>query len=203
MIKAVAYNSKRIRITVVHVDQVRKDLFVMARWRCWQVVVYILLAHTSVMSQTEGLGTEPISKSDEISQEVSIDVPDTVDITIFHSNDLNGQFFMHGETEVFLGGMASRIQMIREARRKGPVVVLDAGDALGPSTLSTWDKGKTMISLMKMAGYAAMTPGSHDLDLGLAELSMRRTEAEFPFLAANVIGKGGSESPIQEYVLHE
>jgi 5'-nucleotidase/UDP-sugar diphosphatase len=191
------------RVPHRYVDQVRKDLFVMARWRCWQVVVYILFAHTSVMSQTEGPGTEPISKSDEISQEVSIDVQDTVDIAIFHSNDLKGQFFMHGEAEVFLGGMASRIQMIREARRKGPVVVLDAGDALGPSTLSTWDKGKTMISLMKMAGYAAMTPGSHDLDLGLAELSMRRKEAEFPFLAANVIGKGGSESPLQEYVLHE
>ena len=62
MIKAVAYNSKRIRITVVHVDQVRKDLFVMARWRCWQVVVYILLAHTSVMSQTEGPGTNQLSQ---------------------------------------------------------------------------------------------------------------------------------------------
>ena len=141
MIKADAYNSKRIRITVVHVDQVRKDLFVMAKWRCWQVVVYILLAHTGVMSQTEGPGTESNPKSDEILQAVSIDVQDTVDIAVFHSNDLNGQFFRHGESEVFRGGMASRIPLIREARRKGPVV-LDAGDALGPSTLLAWDKGR-------------------------------------------------------------
>ena len=72
-------------------------------------------------------------------------------------------------------------------------MVLDAGDAISPATLSAWDKGKTMVDLMRIADYTALTPGNHEFDLGLETFNERQREAGFPFLAANIIAQGNVE----------
>ena len=58
--------------------------------------------------------------------------------------------------------MAARVHLIRAYREAGPTLVLDAGDAFGPNPLSGFDQGKTMVGLMREAGYTAMTPGNHE-----------------------------------------
>lgn len=107
-------------------------------------------------------------------------------MTLVHSNDVYGALKPRRSGDHYLGGMASRITLIHRLKSKGPVLVLDAGDAMGPGPLCTLDQGKTMISLMRMAGYAALTPGNHDLSYGSEVLESRRGEAQFPFLIANI-----------------
>ncbi len=130
-------------------------------------------------------------------------VRDTVRVKILHSNDVYGQLRRQATDEGFLGGMAPRVRLIREIREAGAALVLDAGDAIGPSTLSAWDQGETMVAAMRLAGYTAMTPGNHEFDYGPEALVRRREEAGFPFLAANLRWKAGMEPPVQAYFLVE
>ncbi|MDA0747101.1 MAG: bifunctional UDP-sugar hydrolase/5'-nucleotidase, partial [bacterium] len=126
---------------------------------------------------------------------------DSVTVRILHSNDLYGQLGGQHEGDQLLGGMAARVYLIRTIQETGPTLVLNGGDAIGPATLSAWDKGKTVIAAMKRAGYTAMTLGNHEFDYGLEELNKRHEEAGFPFLVANMVGKGGTETPTTGYLL--
>ena len=89
--------------------------------------------------------------------------PDTVRVQILHSNDVYGQLLRQGVDGDQKGGMAARVHLIRRLQKEYPTMVLDAGDALGPGTLSAWDVGKTMIGAMRLAGYTAMVPGITNL----------------------------------------
>ena len=126
---------------------------------------------------------------------------DTVSIAILHSNDIYGHLQRQKDGAGSRGGMAPGVHLIQQIRATGPALVLDAGDALGPERLSASDQGRTMVEMMRMAGYDAMTPGNHDFGYGLAALSERRGEAEFPFLAANLKGIEGASLPVQSHVL--
>ena len=126
-------------------------------------------------------------------------VPDTVAVRLLHSNDVYGRLRPVELDSEQLGGMAARVDLIRRLSGDANAIVLDAGDAFGPSTLSAWDKGKVMVEAMRMAGYTAMTPGNHEFDHGLEELEERQKEAAFPFLAANVRGQAGKALPLEGY----
>ena len=125
---------------------------------------------------------------------IAQDARDTVRVQILHSNDVYGQLLR--ETDDAPGGMARRVHLIRRLQAAGPTLVLDAGDAIGPATLSAWDRGATMVAAMRTAGYAAMAPGNHEFDHGLEVLRQRQEEGGFPLLAANIQGIGGADPPI-------
>ena len=122
----------------------------------------------------------------------AVDTGSTVIVRVVHSNDLYGELF-RGSGSDSLGGMVPRVHLIRRIQERGPAVVLDAGDAIGPATLSAWDKGKTMVDLMRVAGYTALAPGNHEFDYGLETFNKRQEQAGFPFLAANIVAQGGAE----------
>lgn len=111
---------------------------------------------------------------------------DTVRVVILHTNDLRGQ--IRRSSGDSLGGAANRAALFARVRARFPTVAVDAGDAIAPSSISSWDKGETAVRLMKMAGYDAMAPGNREFDFGLDALTRRRDEAGFPFLSANVAG---------------
>ena len=127
------------------------------------------------------------------------DTDDTVRLTILHSSDVYGQLKPRTWEGARFGGMAARVQLIREIRASGPTLVLDAGDAIGPNPLSASDRGATMVALMRRAGYAAMVPGNHEFSHGLGELHQLQKEAGFPLLAANVKSRDGSPLPWRDH----
>lgn len=119
-------------------------------------------------------------------------------ITIVHSNDVFGQLkAFEKEGHIIEGGVAHRMSMIEAL--VGHKLILDAGNALGPSALSAWDQGKVMIDAMRQTGYAALVPGNHEFDYGLDVLGQRQKEAEFPFLGSNIRAKKGIDLPIEGY----
>ena len=80
-------------------------------------------------------------------------------LTILHTNDTYGRLQPFSIADTKFGGVLSRAYMIRQVRQENPnaVIVLDAGDAIGPYPLAAFDSGKTVIGLMNKMGYTAMT----------------------------------------------
>ena len=73
-------------------------------------------------------GTDPTQ-----AQRVSDDDirPDSVTVAILHSNDVYGRLSRSDTEDGLQGGMAPRLHILRQAGNNGPVLVLDAGNALG------------------------------------------------------------------------
>lgn len=54
---------------------------------------------------------------------------------MIHGNDVSGHLTQRDGR----GGMAARVGLIRKLQASEPVIVLDAGDALGPNAMSRFD----------------------------------------------------------------
>jgi 5'-nucleotidase / UDP-sugar diphosphatase len=86
------------------------------------------------------------------------------------------------------GGLAYVATLIREARQRGPVLVLHAGDFLSPSLLSIKfkHKGTQMIEAMNAFGVDVVTFGNNEFDVGCGALADRIRESTFDWVSANV-----------------
>ena len=75
--------------------------------------------------------------------------PDSVTLTILHTNDTYGRLLPYSEGDMTLGGVLRRVYLINQIRKENPgnVIVLDAGDAIGPYPLAAFDSGKTVIHI--------------------------------------------------------
>lgn len=140
--------------------------------------------------------------SECVAQSVAAPPSDSVSVTILHSNDVYGQFHRQETSGRLLGGMAPRVHLIREQGRMKPIT-LDAGNALGPLPMAASDRGATMISLMKLAGYDAMLPGNHEFNYGPDILKKRLDEAQFPLLGTNLKSVGPLNTLIQSSLVLE
>jgi 2',3'-cyclic-nucleotide 2'-phosphodiesterase (5'-nucleotidase family) len=89
------------------------------------------------------------------------------------------------------------------AASDGVVLVLDAGASLVGAWESFASEGAIIVEAMNAMGYDAMAVGRGDLDLGLEALRQRAAEAQFPFLAANVVSTTDGEPIFEPYVILE
>jgi 5'-nucleotidase len=87
-----------------------------------------------------------------------------------------------------LGGLAYAGTLIQQARRRGPVLVLHAGDFLSPSLLSQKlkHKGSQMIDAMNALHIGMVTFGNHEFDMGCQVLADRMKQSKFAWVSANV-----------------
>lgn len=116
-------------------------------------------------------------------------------LTILHSSEHHGaalpleERLGRGETRL-IGGMAARAGLIKAIRQEAAAVLLvDSGDILIGTPLSSFFRGEPDIKAMNLMGYQAMAAGNHDFDFGLAHLARLRNLASFPILCSNVVGK--------------
>lgn len=116
-------------------------------------------------------------------------------LTILHSSEHHGAALPleervgRGETRQ-VGGMAARATLIKNIRQEGAAVLLvDSGDILIGTPLSSFFRGEPDIQAMNLMGYQAMAAGNHDFDFGLAHLRRLRDLATFSILCSNVVGK--------------
>lgn len=103
-------------------------------------------------------------------------------LRIVHTNDLHG----HLEN-------AAAIAAFFKAERKssGAVLVLDAGDGITGTPVSTLYKGLPIFEVMSKMGYDAGSLGNHEFDHGYGALAGFRDAAAFPILTANAEGPDG------------
>ena len=114
-----------------------------------------------------------------------------VTLTILHTNDTYGRLLPFSKEDVKVGGALRRVYLIRQIKKEQPnnVMVLDAGDAIGPYPLAAFDSGETVIQLMNEMGYTAMALGNHEFDYGVGTILKRISQAQFAVLSANTYVK--------------
>ena len=103
---------------------------------------------------------------------------DEVVINILHTNDIHGD--------------ATNISYVAKYKQETEnAILVDGGDATQGKSLATYTKGDALIQLMNASKYDLSTFGNHEYDYGLEQLMTNVENAEFPFVAANVVKKSG------------
>src|SRR5712691_3929812 len=111
-----------------------------------------------------------------------------VAVTILHTSEHHGtiQPIEHGSF-AGLGGVERRAALIKQIRQEVEhLLVLDSGDLLMGTAMSSVYRGEVDIAVMNLMGYDAVVVGNHDFDFGTRHLKRLRQEATFPFLCTNV-----------------
>ena len=123
------------------------------------------------------------------------------DITIVHSSEHHGVALpLVDEGPQSLGGFAGRATIIRNIEREGtPVLLVDTGDLLIGTAMSSWFRGEPDILAMNLLRYDAMVAGNHDFDYGLGHLQTLRDLADFPMLCTNLRSQTDTFLPCQRY----
>ncbi len=109
-------------------------------------------------------------------------------LTILHTSEHHGTL-QPIENGAFkgLGGVVRRGGLIDRIRRETRhVLLLDSGDLMIGTAMSSVFRGEPDIAAMKLMRYDALALGNHDFDFGVAHLGALRKQAGFPFLCTNL-----------------
>lgn len=88
------------------------------------------------------------------------------------------------------GGYAEVAYLIKQQRaKKTPFFFFFGGGSIGPSKLSSFDRGSHTIDLLNGLEPDVMAVAKRDLSFFEDELSLRSYEAAFPFVTTNVLDK--------------
>lgn len=122
---------------------------------------------------------------------------DLTTISIVGTNDLHG----HLRALPILAGYVENLRAAR-AREGGAVLLIDGGDMFQGTLESNLEEGASTVRAYEALGYDAVTIGNHEFDYGpvgpnatvrapgedpRGALKARIAEADFPFLAANLM----------------
>lgn len=112
---------------------------------------------------------------------------DTKTITILTVNDFHGAMNEAGKNP----GAAKLVGYLKAETAKNPsgTILLSAGDMFQGSPDSNMLYGKPVVAVMNEAGFAAMALGNHEFDWGIQVLTELINQADFPFIAANVVDR--------------
>ena len=122
------------------------------------------------------------------------------ELIVIHTNDEHGHLLPTERGDFLIGGAgnsAASWQSRPDDPQAGgsPVLLLSGGDNWVGPAISTWSKGESTIELMNAMGYRASVIGNHEFDFGLELLQERISQADFPFLAANIYREGSQDLP--------
>lgn len=124
-----------------------------------------------------------------------------VEISIIHTNDVHGNAM---ETEGSKLGYAKLKTFVDQKKAENPnTLVLDAGDTLHGTTFATISSGQSMLKLMGLVGYDAMTAGNHDFNYGYQALQKLAEGYDVPILVANVYVEKTDQPAFQENMMVE
>lgn len=124
-------------------------------------------------------------------------------LTLVGTNDVHGQL-LQKDNQGGLGLFSAYVNAIRNTRANdgGAVLLIDAGDMWQGTLESNLSEGASVVAAFNALGYTAAAVGNHEFDFGptgpapipeadtddaRGALKQRALEAEFPFLAANLI----------------
>ena len=120
-------------------------------------------------------------------------------LTILHTNDLHARLSPDQEGR---GGFAHLATLIRRERATTDACLLvDAGDFVQGSPVSTLYQGLPIFEIVNRFGYDAATLGNHDFDYGWQMIPKYLRTARFPIVSANVADAGGRLLTGRAYVI--
>lgn len=91
-------------------------------------------------------------------------------------------------------GYAAMAYLLEQHRKQStPLFFFFGGGSIGPSMLSTFDRGSHIIDLLNEIEPDVMATTKRDFSFFEDELSLRSYEAAFPFVASNIVKKQSTE----------
>jgi 2',3'-cyclic-nucleotide 2'-phosphodiesterase (5'-nucleotidase family) len=124
----------------------------------------------------------------------STEQPETRTLVFLTTNDEHGWIEESEETD----GAARLMGLWRSAEgydEDGDFLILSAGDNWTGPAISTWFEGESTVEVMNAMGYSASAIGNHEFDFTVDVLRERITQADFPYLAANIRTEGTGAVP--------
>ncbi len=120
-------------------------------------------------------------------------------LTILHTNDLHARLTPN---DAGMGGFAY-LKTVIDQQRAGcnSCILLNGGDLVQGTPVSTIFKGVPIYSLANQFGYAASVLGNHDFDYGWQLVEQFRKKAKFPILSANVVNGSGQLVADKAYLI--
>lgn len=110
-----------------------------------------------------------------------------ISFSVLHTNDFHGQLEKSGSNP----GLPSVEYQINQAQAAvggaQNTLLVDSGDEMQGSLLSNIYHGESTIGAMNAMNYAASTFGNHEFDWGQDVLNARTTQANHPFVSANIV----------------
>lgn len=113
-----------------------------------------------------------------------------VTFTILHTNDFHGALEWKSGGSSSNPGMARVAKVVNDVRvalGDANVLLVDAGDEMQGSLLSNLQKGVPTIATFNAMSYDVATFGNHEFDWGKVVLGDRTTQAEYPYVSANIV----------------
>jgi 5'-nucleotidase / UDP-sugar diphosphatase len=110
--------------------------------------------------------------------------PDTRKLTILHTNDLHARLLPTSEHQGGLAHLATAIR--RERGGCDHCIMLDGGDMVQGTPVSTLYKGLPVYEIANKLGIDVSTLGNHEFDYGWQMIPRFRGTAKFPIVSSNV-----------------
>jgi 2',3'-cyclic-nucleotide 2'-phosphodiesterase (5'-nucleotidase family) len=113
-----------------------------------------------------------------------------VTVSIIHTSDEHGWLepTVPFGSDMTLGGAANIYSWWVENEGYTPEthLLLSGGDNWTGPAISTWFNGASTMEVMNLMGYDASAIGNHEFDFGRDVMAERFSEANYPYLAANI-----------------
>lgn len=120
-------------------------------------------------------------------------------LSIIHTNDLHARFLPDDKK---LGGFAYVAAAINAERKDCKhCLVLNAGDLVQGTPVSTMFKGTPVYELANKFRFDASTLGNHEFDYGWRQVPEFLKKAKFPVVSANVVNDAGALIADRPYVI--
>lgn len=128
-------------------------------------------------------------------------------VTIFSMNDTHGAF----ETDESTPGIAKVATIIKNLEKNDTVIKIANGDIFQGGYVSNITYGECLIDVLNSLEFDCFVIGNHEFDWGIETIAkykdgdLSNGEANFPFLAANIIDKRTNSRPewLDEYTIVE
>ncbi|GAA5415955.1 trifunctional nucleotide phosphoesterase protein YfkN [Paraliobacillus ryukyuensis] len=133
-------------------------------------------------------------------------------LTILATSDVHGYIYPtnysdHQDRKL---GLAKLATLIKEKRKKTPVVLLDNGDMIQGSPFTFYhakfarEQKNPMIKVANKLGYQAAVFGNHEFNYGLDYLKQVIAESNFPWLSASILSSETNQPAFgQPYIISE
>jgi 2',3'-cyclic-nucleotide 2'-phosphodiesterase / 3'-nucleotidase / 5'-nucleotidase len=120
-------------------------------------------------------------------------------LRVLATNDFHGNLAPIRTPNGTVGGAAALATYFAMERAgyggRGPVLLLDGGDIMQGTPVSTLLRGRSTVAYYNAVGYDAAAIGNHEFDWGPGVLRERMADARFPWLAANILVAGSDTTP--------
>jgi 2',3'-cyclic-nucleotide 2'-phosphodiesterase (5'-nucleotidase family) len=120
-------------------------------------------------------------------------------LTILHTNDLHARLL---PLENGQGGFARLATALERERRASPAcLVLNAGDLVQGSPVSTIFRGLPIYEIANLFGFDAATLGNHEFDYGWQTIPRYLKTAHYPVVVSNLVDGAGRLMTGKPYVI--